>query len=279
MCHFGGFCIHLIFSHLQSDANQVPSREPTVRPSRGHRKALMTFQRGRRCNPTSAPLRPREGPVARRRPLFCAFRSVKKPRNFAVPMSRKALTASQALLSGSQRGLSAAAATTNKGLIAHGKSEKRRVRKSGFCKKRLEQDSVAELPQVGSRPVATASLTTVSMWSISLYARSIRRLIMWQGGGRDRSRPYLWEFCNAISLQISGEPTEKKYATNLSHLCRKKNKSVAKDRRSCSATPLPQTCLCVVTTRSVLRHTDDPAFCIELDYRSVVVDPVDTAIA
>ena len=172
MCHFGGFCIHLIFSHLQSDANQVPSREPTVRPSRGHRKALTTFQRGRRCNPTSAPLRPREGPVARRRPLFCAFRSVKKPRNFAVPMSRKALTASQALLSGSQRGLSAAAATTNKGLIAHGKAEKRRVRKSGFCKKRLEQDSVAELPQVGSRP-------------------------------------YLREFCNAISLQISGEHTEK----------------------------------------------------------------------
>ena len=129
---FAHTCVSSIYKALQIKS---PSREPAVRPSRGRREALTTFQRGRRCNPTSAPLRPREGPVARRRPLFCAFRSVKKPRNFAVPMSRKALPASQALLSGSQRGLSAAAATTNKGLIAHGKAEKRRVRERGFCKK------------------------------------------------------------------------------------------------------------------------------------------------
>lgn len=81
-------------------------REPPLTPPKGElglparplrlcNGAAIALQRAPRCNMTGTPLQPREGPVARRRPLFCPFPDVKNSRSFVVLKSRKALPASQ----------------------------------------------------------------------------------------------------------------------------------------------------------------------------------------
>ena len=155
---------------------------PVAAP-RGCNGALIALQRGCRCNPTSTPLQGRGAAVARRKPLFCPFPTIKNSRTFAFLKSRKGLSGSPGSPFGGVRG--------------------------GFCRGRripirpllLMKTQIFEQFHehnfvniyhsfVGSRPVATASVPRGLTCS---FEPDIWVIIYEPRGGRDGSRPYLWK--------------------------------------------------------------------------------------
>ena len=106
---------------------------PVAAP-RGCYGALIALQRGRRCNPTGTPLQPREGPVARRNPLFDLETAIKNPRSFAKSESRGALKGVCEAAGLSPLGESEGAFGGIKGLIGRANVREREFLSMLFCK-------------------------------------------------------------------------------------------------------------------------------------------------